>query len=375
MAGLRVEPLDPADRGGVRRWVALPHRIYAGDPNWTPPLRRDAAREAAGIGPSGVETVRFLALRGSRTAGRLAVSADPDDPSAGLLSGFEADDDPDVATALLEAAARWASGRRRTAIAGPRGRLLFGMATGLQVEGFAVPAPAGTPHHRPYYHRLWEAAGMETDGELVSLSTTRDAFRMPEGTARWEETAAAAGYTVPPPGGVADLEDRSLEIVRLANAAMAGLPNWLPLAEADTAELVERLRPLVVRPDLFRLLLHEGRLVGFAAAWPEVGAAIRRSRGRLVPFGWWRLLRERRRTDAVTFLVICIDPAHQGAGAGLTLGMALARTLVDDARIRRVAFPLGDIDNDRSLALVAGISGAEVDARFRVYRRPIGAGR
>jgi hypothetical protein len=372
MAGLHVESFDPADRRAVRRWVGLPHRLYRGDPSWTPPLRRDETRAASGSGPAGVDTARFLALRGSRPAGRLAVSADPDEPSAGLLSGFEADDDPEAAAALLDAAGRWAAGRGRTAIAGPRGRLLFGMSNGLQVDGFGVPAPAGTPHHRPYYRRLWEEAGMQAVADLVSLSTTRDAFRMPQGTARWEEAAAEAGYTVPPPAGIADLEQRAEEIVRLANRSMEGLPNWLPLAEADTGTLVERIRPLVTRPDLFRLLLHDGRLVGFAAAWPEIGAALRRSGGRLAPLGWWWVLRERRLTRAVTFLVICIDPAHQGAGAGLTLGMALARTLVDDRRIERVTFPLGDVDNDRSLALVAGISGARVDARFRVYRRAIG---
>jgi hypothetical protein len=135
------------------------------------------------------------------------------------------------------------------------------------------------------------------------------------------------------------------------------------------------MRPLVTRPDLFRLLLHEGRLVGYAAAWPEIGAALRRSGGRLAPLGWWWLLREPRRTDAVTFLAICIEPAHQGAGAGLTLGMTFARTLVGDPRIERVNFPLGDVDNDRSLNLVAGISGARVDARFRVYRRAAEGGK
>jgi len=375
MAGVRVVHLDPADRREVRRWVALPHRIYAGDPCWTPPLRRDEARAAGGLGPTGVETARLLAYRGRRPVARLAVSADPDEPSAGLLSGFESEDDLEAPGALLDAAGRWAAARGRSTLVGPRGRLLFGMATGLQVEGFGVPAPAGTPHHRPYYRHLWEEAGMETAGDLVSLSTTREAFRMPEGTDRWEQAAAAAGYTVPAPGGIADLESRAEEIVRLTNAAMAGLPNWLPLAEADTGTLVERMRPLVTRPDLFRLLLHEGRLVGYAAAWPEIGAALRRSGGRLAPLGWWWLLRERRRTDAVTFLVICIEPSHQGAGAGLTLGMALARALVDDPRIERVTFPLGDVDNDRSLNLVAGISGARVDARFRVYRRETEGGK
>lgn len=370
-----VEITTVGDRRAARAWVDLPHRIYADDDCWTPPLRADELRRARDrLTPAGVTTQRFLAWSGKEAVGRIEVSDEPDGDrtETALLTGYEAVADPGVAAALLDASADWARERGRRRLAGPRGRLLFGMTTGLQISGFDRPAPVGTPHHRPYYRHHWEdVMGMTQTGALVNLAMQMRDFEMPPVAAEVEASVADAGYSIVRFRSFDDIARQGDAVRRITNVALDGLPNWLPLHEADLPVMVDRMRRIATRPDLFTSLHFEGRMVGYMVAHPEVGAAVRRGRGRLLPTGWLRVLRERHRTDTVTFLAAAILPDHQGRGAALLMSICLARTLVDDPRIRNVEFVLGDIENDRSLGLVIGMSGARETARFAVYERSI----
>jgi GNAT superfamily N-acetyltransferase len=362
------------DRRSIRAWVELPHRIYEADPAWTPPLHGDSIKAAKGLGPSGVTTARFVVFDGDGPVGRIAVSDEPNGAETGtaLLTDYEAVDDPGVASALLDAAADWARRRSRDRLTGPRGRLLFGMHTGLQIEGFDYPAPVGTPHHRPYYRSQWESVmGMRQIGSLASFALSGDGFVIPEAAIQVEAALAAAGYRVVRYRSLRSILRNSEAMRRLTNAAMGGLPDWLPLHESDLAVMATSMKRVLGLPDLFCSLSFAGEMVGYTAAYPEVGAALRRCRGRLLPTGWWQLLRARRRSDTVSLLIIALLPEHQSKGAGTLMALQLARAALAARRFRRLEILLIDTENDRSMKLMSGFSDASETSRYAVYERSV----
>ena len=61
-----------------------------------------------------------------------------------------------------------------------------------------------------------------------------------------------------------------------------------------------------------------GRLIGFGISFPSLSRAMQRTRGgRLLPFGWWHVLKALRwhRTDTVDLLLIGILPEYRPKGA------------------------------------------------------------
>ena len=124
----------------------MPWHIYADDPQWVPPLLLDQKefldRRKHPFYLHG-EAAQFLALRGGVPLGRILVSDDrrynqEHQTNVGCFGMFESADDPEMAHALLDAAAGWLAARGRTAIMGPIDYSL-NYPCGLLVEGFHTP--------------------------------------------------------------------------------------------------------------------------------------------------------------------------------------------------------------------------------------------
>src|SRR5947209_20412071 len=97
------------------RFIRLPWRIYRNDPLWVPPLiweRKTFLNRKKNPFFTHGKAEYFLALRDGRPVGRITAQIDHDFNDFhgnrwGMFGFFEAEDDPEVAGALLDAAAGW----------------------------------------------------------------------------------------------------------------------------------------------------------------------------------------------------------------------------------------------------------------------------
>jgi GNAT superfamily N-acetyltransferase len=113
----------------------------------------------------------------------------------------------------------------------------------------------------------------------------------------------------------------------------------------------------------------DGRPAGFAVCLPDLNEAIQRARGRVLPFGWARMLAALPGTRTASFKLIGVMPEFRGTGlhARLIREIVLA---VQRAGYRRIEGSLIDERNLPMRAVVEGI-GMEICRRYRVYERPI----
>src|SRR5512135_1938204 len=151
---MRIIQIDTSDRSQARAFLALPFRLYAGTPQWVPPLAGDARamldrRRHPFYQHS--EAAFFLALDESGQAlGRLAVLDNAryneyNHERTAFFYLFECADDRDTAQGLFEAACAWARGRGLDRIMGPKGfSALDGQ--GLLVHGFEHRPALGIPY-------------------------------------------------------------------------------------------------------------------------------------------------------------------------------------------------------------------------------------
>jgi GNAT superfamily N-acetyltransferase len=353
-----VEPVTVAPISGSREleeFISLPWRIYARDPAWVPPLRREVH---AFLDPDAHPFYRhgaarpFLARSGAEVVGRILASDDPNynarhDTNVGMFGLFESVDDPAVASALLEAAAGWLRERGRTAVLGPI-EYSTNYTCGLLVDGYETPPRILMNHNPPYYRALLEGWGLRPVKELYAWWIDEAPDLRP-----WLKRAArvaSRGVTLRP----IRKRDLPAEIERakvIYNEAW--YENWgsVRMTDAEFDDLGRHLAD-IADEELLIMAEHDGRPVGFSLSLPDVNEAFRAvPDGRLVqwgfvPLGLARLLLAMRRIRTFRYFALGVLPGFQGRGIAEAL---VLRTLEAALEAGYTACEMGWTldDNDR----------------------------
>jgi hypothetical protein len=108
-------------------------------------------------------------------------------------------------------------------------------------------------------------------------------------------------------------------------AVPAGNP---PISDEDMANLVRQLL-WIADPRLVKLIYKDDQPVGWILAYPDIGAALQRIKGRLLPFGWLQIIRETKRTDWIDFNGIGIIDEYQGMGSTAILYNEIYKSIME----------------------------------------------
>lgn len=332
---LTVDAVDLAERAQVRRFLDLPFRLYRGHPLWVPPIRLDAA---AMLNPAKhpfyehSEAAFFLAVRDGRAVGRIAALENrpynrTHDKRTAQFYLFECEPELEIARALFDRAAEWARARGLRQLVGPKG---FGPLDGygMLVEGFEFrPAMTMMNYNPPAYPQFAEALGFRKEVDFISCYLSPETFRLDERIHRIAGRAAArSGLRVIRFQTKRELRAWAARIGQAYNQAFVDNWEYYPLSEREIQFVLDNVLT-VADPKLIKLIAHGERVVGFLFAFPDLSAAIQRSRGRLLPFGLLDLLLEFRRTKWVALNGAGVLPEFQGRGGNALLYSEMERTV------------------------------------------------
>ncbi len=375
---MTVFQLNLRDKKQVRDFLNLPFRLYRHNPCWVPPLEMDMK---AALNPQKhpfyrhSEAAFFLAYAPSGLPlGRLAVINnrrynDYNNDRAAFFYWFECEDDLDSARDLFTAAFDWARARGLTKMIGPKGFTPLDGA-GLLVEGFQYRPAFGMPYTLPYYPQLVEHVGFRPHRETVSGYLRRETAQFPERVHELaERVAARRGLRVRTFRKRRELRDLTSIIKELYNASLSGTRENYPLTDDDVAGMANLLL-LFADPALVKLVMKDERVVGFLLAYPDISAAIQKTKGRLFPFGWLTLLIELRRTDWVNLNGIGLVEEYRGLGGTAILASEIAKSLVDHPRYRVADVVQIGTENENMQREIKNF-GVDFCKRHRVYIREL----
>lgn len=312
-------------------FLALAAPLYAGDPNWVPPLTLSARRfMSARRNPYFAEAQieHFIAFEDGQPVGRISATIDPGYVDrygpVGFFGWYESVNDARVAAALLSAAESWVAERGMTSIAGPYSYCST-QEFGLLVHGFDTVPAAFQPHNPPYYRKLIEGADYRESFRTDTYTWTPEQDRpaMEEAMRRAAAARQAGGFTV------RDLDparrDRDMDIVfHLFRASFAGNHDVIPMSRAVFDFQAAELRDFL-DPRLIRLVERDGEPVAFSLAMADANEVLRVANGRLSPgflLSYRRLVRGIRGTIV---LMAGARPGRANAGVGRVLAGELAR--------------------------------------------------
>jgi GNAT superfamily N-acetyltransferase len=337
---LRIHPVDLSNKSQVNRFIQIPFRVNAGNPNWVPPIIMDVKTQLNKEKHPYYEHSDgefFMAEQDGRDVGRLAVFENkPYNAYHGKKQAhfyfFESEQDLEITSALFERAFEWARARGLNQIVGPKGLgPLDGY--GIQVEGFEHRQMMTMMNYNPpYYVTFMEELGFRKEVDFVSCYLNAQEFNMPE---RIHSIAARVQQR----GTLRVHRFKSKqEMLRWAkkigdayNKSFVNNWEYYPLTEREIDFVVNNILTIAV-PSLIKVIVHDEDVVGFLFGFPDVSAALQRSKGRLLPFGIVDLMLEMRRTDWIALNGTGILPEFQGRGGNALMYSEMEKTIKESGR-------------------------------------------
>ncbi len=324
----------------MTRFIRLPARLHADDPHWITPLdmeRREALSSDKNPLFAHTDVQFWLAVRDGRDVGRISAQIDRDEAARGETTGqfgmIAAENDPAVFAALFETAEAWLKGRGMTRALGPF-NLSINEETGLLVEGFDTAPMLLMGHDLPYLAARIEALGYTGAKDIYAylVDITKPFPRAIETLVRRE---LPKGYALRRLNFKQYRKDIG-DISAIFNDAWSANWRFAPLTPADTDHLAKAMRP-ILNPDLVWFVDVDGEPAGFGVALPNLNEALVGLDGKLLPFGWARLLWRLKVKGVKTARVPLMGVKRKFATG---LGGALLPFLIIDA-MRQEALKLG----------------------------------
>ena len=302
-----------------RQFIALPYRLYRGDPRFVAPLRRERRDLFSRRGHpffAHAEAAFFLARRAGRPVGRIRGDRQPrhgavHDASTGFFGAFECENDRGGVGRPVERGGGLAAGARDDGDAGAVHALAE---RGVRAAGRRLRHAARRPARlQPALLRpvCWKASGCGA----CRIST-------PSGPTRRRLTRACSASRPRSAGGGASssarcgcrLRRRGRSRRAAAQRGAGGTRGFVPVTSAELRFAAAQFRALF-RPELVLFAEVDGVPAGIVLAMPDFNQALARVRdGRLFPFGWLRIARGLRAIDQLRLLALGVRPAYRRRG-------------------------------------------------------------
>jgi hypothetical protein len=252
-----------------------------------------------------------MAYRGGAPVGTISAHIIPDhnrihQDKVGFFGFFEAIDDEHVATALLDTAANWLTARGMEIMRGP---MCFSIhhTCGLLIDGFNSSPYILMPYNPKYYVKLIESYGCVKASDMHALSMEMDEDVPPH----IEKIAARAWDRIPGltlrPIKMSNYEQEVNLIKEQYDQAMTKNWGYLPLHEDEFRYTVNSMKALV-NPNLINFLELNGKVIGYSLALPDYNIIFKKLNGRLLPFGIFRLLFQKKRIKRGRIIALGVLP-------------------------------------------------------------------
>lgn len=225
-------------------------------------------------------------------------------------------DDRRVSDALLSAVEQWGHEHGMKTIQGPMGIFDFDK-EGMLVEDFDMVGSMVTIYNLPYYPVHLEALGYTKEVDWVQIRIDVPA-EIPKRYARVANTASQMFGLKVRKMTNEDIWKRGLgkQCFDVLNAAYSPLFGYTELSDRQIKMFLERYMPVIDKRMLPVIENEKGEIVGVAVTLGSLSNALRKSKGRLFPFGWYHLLRSLkwRNEGKAELLLIAVRPDYQGLG-------------------------------------------------------------
>ena len=372
---LRIAPV--AGRRLMRNFIEMPWLLYVNDPSWVPPMIIERQWHLSKKNPyfEHADFQAWIAYRGERMVGRISAQVDQlhlqrYQDATGFFGFLESEDDAETFRALFEAAEEWLRQKGMQRISGPF-NLSINDECGLLVEGFDSPPPIMLGHALPYYGLRVEEQGYVREQDLLAYRVHPD-ISPPR---QLEALSKRFSGRVTVRTMRRERFKEELDIIReIFEDAWSENWGFVPFTTAEFTELGKNLKFLVASESV-RIAEIDGEPAAMMVMFPNINEAIRDLNGRLLPFGWLKLLWRLKVVGIKSARVPLLGVRRRYQGS--MLGAALALMVIAPLHVRARKQGIMEVDmswileQNQGMRKIIESVGCDLYKRYRIYQKDL----
>lgn len=315
--------------GELKKFIRFNYELYKENPFSVPDLYDDMLNTFSREKNPAFEFCEaeyFLACRDGRTVGRVAAiinhrANDTWKKKEVRFGWIDFVNDPEVSEALLKAVEAWGRERGMQSIVGPLGFTDFD-AEGMLVEGFEQLSTMSTIYNFPYYPQHMEKLGYEKEADWVEFKIyIPDAI--PDKHRRISEIIMRKyGLKIVKCTTAKEVNRYGQAIFDLMNEAYSPLYGYSALSPRQIQHYIKTFLPLLDLRMVTLVVDAEDRVVAVGISMPSLSEALREAKGRLLPFGWYPLMKTiflKKYPKVLDLLLVAVKPEYQNKGVNALL--------------------------------------------------------
>lgn len=322
-----VEIREVKTKKELKKFVDFPNKMYKDVPQHIPSFYADDLHDWGPKNPARAysESKAFLAYKDGKLVGRIGAilshAANKKwNTNRMRFSQVDFIDDYEVSKALFDAVEKYAKEKGCNEIHGPLGFTDLDR-EGMLVEGFEERSLYITYYNFPYYNDHLKKLGYAKDVDWVEHKIELAAAEKLLPKITKISNFVKKHYKV----HIADLRKHSdypvyfEKVFNLVNKCYGKLYGTVDLTDEQIQLYGKKFSPLCDPRFVVFLMDEHEEMVGFCCLNLSFDEALKKSKGRLFPFGWIGLLKGLKHGKSLDCLLIAVDPKYQDLGYNAVL--------------------------------------------------------
>ncbi|MEW6086808.1 MAG: N-acetyltransferase [bacterium] len=304
-------------------FIRFPYELYKNDPNWVPPLlieREEFFNPKKNPFYEHAEIKLFLAFKGREPVGRISAHINFNHNNfykdkVGFFGFFECEKDYAVAEKLLSKASLWLKSKGMDIARGPM-NFSTNEECGLLVKGYDSPPVLMMSYNPPYYADFLEASGFKKEMDLFAYFF--EFSDIPEYIKKVSERLMKRRNVIVRPINTRKFW-QDVEIIKKVYSS-AWEENWgfVPMTDKEFTKTANDFK-MIMDKNMILFAEIDGKPVAFFLALPDLNIALKKIKGRLLPFGLIKLLLEKRKINALRVLTMGVVKEYRHWGIDVLL--------------------------------------------------------
>ena len=321
-AQVYIRPVS--SRSEIRDFILFAERLYADCPYYCPPiLSNEFLSFFIKNNPSlqVCDCQLFMAYKDNVPVGRIAAiinhKANLHWKQKNVRFGWmDFVDECDVSRALLDAVRQWGKERGMKGMNGPVGFTDWDH-QGVLLEGFNYLAPLASLYNYPYYAEHLKKYGLKKENDWIEFRITPPK-QIPDRLQRvCDIVRQRSKVHVDKVHSKSELERKyGTSYMDVLDLAYRHLYNFQPLTQEQKNYYNRQYFP-ILNLDFVTIVANEqNSIVGIGLGMPDISETVRKTHGRLLPFGWYHLRKalSAKHFPVLDLLLIGVLPEYQGKG-------------------------------------------------------------
>jgi len=359
-----------------RDFIYLPEKVHKHEPEWLPPIYMDEWElydKKKNKSYNYADALLLLAYRDGKPVGRIMGIINNryntiNNENNGRFCFMECYNDKEVFHALISKVEEWLRERGMSKIIGPLG-FSDKDPQGFQIEGFEYPQFMTSVNNSPYMPLLLEAEGYEKKVDLVNyLGKIPEKFPLiyEKVLSRMEHSME---YKIVEFNSKKELKPYILAVLELMNECFAEIYGFVPLNDNEKKDFAARYLP-ILDPKFVKLIqTAKGELVGFAIGLPDFSKGIRDAKGKLFPFGIFKILRDSKRSKKLLMMLGGVKKDYRGKGLDVLMGVKILQSGIKHKMDSLDSHLV--LENNAKMRAEYERVGCKVVKKFRIYQKQL----